>query len=85
VTFPGVADAAFNQIRQYGRSSVAVTVRLLEAINAIAALVHRPEDRTALLLHANMVERGSRDVIAESRDRGDIEDRFQMVVRTLQQ
>jgi uncharacterized membrane protein len=28
-TFPDVVDAAFNQIREYGRSSTAVTIRLL--------------------------------------------------------
>jgi len=36
VTFAGLTDDAFNQIRQYGRSDVAITIRLLEAIKVIA-------------------------------------------------
>ena len=58
-TFPDVTDAAFNQIRQYGRSSTAVTIRLLETIAEIAGCVHRPEDRAALLRHAKMIARGA--------------------------
>ncbi|MFO7705116.1 MAG: DUF2254 domain-containing protein [Halopseudomonas sp.] len=34
--FPDVTDAAFNQIRQYGGSSTAVTIRLLETIAEVA-------------------------------------------------
>ena len=36
VTFAGMTDTAFNQIRQYGRSSAAVTIRLLEVIAIIS-------------------------------------------------
>ncbi|MCT7951645.1 DUF2254 domain-containing protein [Ancylothrix sp. C2] len=36
VTFSGVIDAAFNQIRQYGSTSVAVMIHFLEAIATIA-------------------------------------------------
>jgi len=44
-TFPEIIDAAFNQIRQYGRSSAAVTIRLLETIAMTAGFTHRPEER----------------------------------------
>jgi len=37
VTFAIATDAAFNQIRRYSTSDVAVTIRLLEAIAVIAA------------------------------------------------
>ncbi|MFO7593387.1 MAG: DUF2254 domain-containing protein [Pseudomonadota bacterium] len=59
-TFPDVTDAAFNQIRQYSRSSTAVTIRLLETITEVARYAHRPEDRVALLRHAKMIARGAR-------------------------
>jgi uncharacterized membrane protein len=68
-TFPDVTDAAFNQIRQYGRSSTAVTIRLLETIAEVAGSVHRPEDRAALLRHAKMIARGARDGLPEDEDR----------------
>jgi len=76
-TFPDVTDAAFNQIRQYGRSSAAVTIRLLETIAQVAAFVHRPEDRAALLRHAKMIARGARGGLLEDEDRQAVEERFQ--------
>lgn len=73
VTFPAVTDAAFNQIRQYGRSSAAVTIRLLETIAVVATFAHRPEDRAALLRHAEMIARGARDGLSEEEDRRAVE------------
>jgi uncharacterized membrane protein len=76
-TFPNVTDAAFNQIRQYGRTSIAVAIRLLETIAEIARSVHRPEDRAALLRHAEMIARGACDGLLEEEDRQEVEERFQ--------
>ena len=82
-TFPDVTDAAFNQIRQYGRSSTAVTIRLLETIAEVAVSVCRPEDRAALLRHARMIARGARDGLLEEEDRKEVEERFQSVCQLL--
>jgi uncharacterized membrane protein len=82
-TFPDVTDAAFNQIRQYGRSSTAVTIRLLETIAEVAGSVHRPEDRAALLRHAKMIARGARDGLLEDEDRQVVEEHFQSVNQLL--
>jgi uncharacterized membrane protein len=79
-TFRDLADAAFTQIRQYGRSSAAVTIRMLEAIAVIAGFVHRPEDRAALLLHARMIARGAREALPEAEDRRVVEARWQAVI-----
>jgi len=76
-TFPDVTDAAFNQIRQYGRSSTAVTIRLLETIAQVARSVHRSEDRVALLRHARMIARGAVGGLPEDEDRQLVEERFQ--------
>ena len=76
VTFPGVADAAFNDIRQYARSCAAVTLRLLETIAVIAEAAHRTEDRAALRRHAEMIARGAREGLPEDEDRRAAEDRF---------
>ncbi|WP_275100472.1 DUF2254 domain-containing protein [Sedimenticola hydrogenitrophicus] len=76
-TFPDVTNAAFNQIRQYGRSSAAVTIRLLETIAEIAGSVQRSEDRVALLRHARMIKRGAGGGLPEDEDRHEVEERFQ--------
>ncbi|MDP3126222.1 MAG: DUF2254 domain-containing protein [Thiobacillus sp.] len=82
-TFPDVTDAAFNQIRQYGRSSTAVTIRLLETIAEIAGSVHRSEDRVALLRHARMIANGAGGGLPEYEDRQEVEKRFQIANRLL--
>lgn len=82
-TFPDVTDAAFNQIRQYGRSSTAVTIRLLETIAEVAGSVHWPEDRAALLRHARMIARGAGGGLPEDEDRQEVEKRFQSANRLL--
>ena len=82
-TFPAVTDAAFNQIREYGRSSAAVTIRLLETIAEVAESVHRAEDRVALLRHAKMIARGADDGLPEEEDRQEVEQRFQSASRLL--
>ena len=76
-TFADVTDTAFNQIRQYGRSSSAVTICLLETIAGVAGCVHRSEDRAALLRQAKMIARGARDGLLEDEDRQEVEERFQ--------
>jgi len=82
-TFPDVTDAAFNQIRQYGRSSTAVTIRLLETIAEVAGSVHRSEDRVALLRHVRMIARGSGGGLPEDEDRQEVEERFQSASQLL--
>jgi uncharacterized membrane protein len=84
VTFTGVIDAAVNQIRQYGCSSVAVTIRLLETLAVVAAYTHREEDRAALRRQAMMIERGSRAGVPEEWDRQAVQERYQEVIQALQ-
>ncbi|MGI8842411.1 MAG: DUF2254 domain-containing protein, partial [Gemmatimonadaceae bacterium] len=61
MTFTDFADAALNQVRQYGRSSAAVTIRMLETIAVVAESARRPDDRAALRRHAEMIARGARE------------------------
>jgi uncharacterized membrane protein len=85
VRFSEMADSAFDLIRQYARSSVAVTLRLLEAITLVAQCVQREEDRAALFNQALMIERGSHDGIPEERDRQKVQERFRQAVLVLQE
>ncbi|MEH2323665.1 MAG: DUF2254 domain-containing protein [Nostoc sp.] len=82
VTFAGLVDDAFHQIRQYARQEVAVTIRLLEAIATIAEYTHNKNNHAALLRHANMIRRGSQDLL-EKLDREDVEFRYQVVLQRL--
>jgi uncharacterized membrane protein len=81
--FRDLLAASFDQIRQYGRSSAAVTVRLLEVIAAIADCARRRDDLAALRQHAMMIERGSRDGLPEESDRADVAARYQEASRRL--
>jgi len=78
-TFPKIMDAAFNQIRQYGRSSAAVTIRLLETIIVVAGFAHRAEDRATLLRHAEMIARGAKKGLPEDQDRRSVAKLYQVV------
>ncbi len=85
ISFADATDAAFNQIRQYGKSSVAVTMRLLEAIAAIAPFTHRIPDRTTLQRHADMIERGGQEGIAEELDYENVKERYLAAVKAIGQ
>ncbi|MGE0040783.1 MAG: DUF2254 domain-containing protein [Vicinamibacterales bacterium] len=84
VTFAAITDAAFNQIRQYSRSSAAVTVRLLETIAVVAEVATRPADREALRRHAMMVARGAREGLPDEDDRRAVDARHRDVTRALE-
>jgi uncharacterized membrane protein len=83
VTFAAFADAAFDPIRQYGLSSAAVTIRLLEAIEMIAKRAQREGDRRVLLSQAVMIRRGSHESLPEERDRLAVEERFSKALEAL--
>ena len=68
-TFANLLDSAFDLLRQHGRRSAAVTLRLLETLAVIVSRTTSEEQRRALLRQAGMVERGSRDGLPEAADR----------------
>lgn len=82
-TFAGITDAAFNPIRQYGRSSALVTLRLLDMLAVIAEHVRREEDRQALVRHALLIERASRDALKEQVERETVEELYRTVLEAL--
>lgn len=82
-TFEGLVNSAFNQIRQYGYTDVAVTIRLLEAIARIAPYTRYNKDRALLLRHAGMIERGSLEKITEECDRASIIQRYEAAAKVL--
>lgn len=83
-TFDRIVDAAFNQIRQYGRTHAAVSIRLLETIQVILPFTHYPAQREALLRQAAMIERGSQESLPEEFDRRDVHERYLAVFQTVE-
>ncbi len=60
VSFDHAMDVAFDAIREYGRGSTIVLLRLLEALQSIAAHSTTRAHRRALLRHADLIEQDSR-------------------------
>jgi uncharacterized membrane protein len=83
VTFGGVLNAAFNQIRQHGKGNVAVIICMLEGLERIGESAERDEDRGAIHLHVEMLQRGSRESIQERNDLEAVEKRCRQVLSVL--
>ena len=83
ITFAEAVDTAFDQIREYGRTSTAVTLRLLDTLAIIAARTRTEDQRAALLRQAAMIERGSRTGLAEEMDRAKVQAYYQKLLRSL--
>jgi len=83
ITFSGVVDAAFNQIRQNAATVPAVSIRLLEAIAAIAHQVRQDEHHKVLVQHAGMILRSCKENVTGEEDLEDIQMRYKRVIETL--
>ena len=73
--FEGVVDAAFNQIRQYGRDSMAVMLRLLEVLARVARRTTDPAALACLRDHAEMTRDLAFRAALGRRDRAEVEQR----------
>lgn len=72
-TYRKITDACFNQLRQYGCTSMAVTMRLLEVITRIARRASRESDREALRHHAMLIAADGRAKTENEADLADID------------
>jgi uncharacterized membrane protein len=80
--FPEMVDAAFDQIRQYGRSSYAVTLHLLETLEVIGARTTGAEDQAALRRQADLIYSGS-EALSELEDRRIVAARYTGILPSL--
>lgn len=81
-TFVGAIDAAFDPIRQNATESPHVLIHLMDTLLTLAACVENPEDRAAVLGHADKVRRAGR-AWPEARDQLDLVSRHQRLTATL--
>ncbi len=84
-SFDGIADLAFNQIRQSARSNPAVAIRMLDAIAQIAAHIHRVQDAACLQRHAGMIVRGAREAVPDADDLAAVENSFMVATAALRE
>lgn len=75
----GIIDAAFHQIRQAARGNTAVTLRLLDTINALLARNMSSSFHDALMHHAALIYSGSQQGLSEGWDREEAERRYRLI------
>lgn len=80
VTFDGITDTSFHQIRQAARENVAVSLRLLETIATAAERARKDEHKDALRRHAEMIRREMLKAGIDKNDLEDVEERFGRVL-----
>lgn len=76
LTFEGMMDAAFNQIRQYGENSPAVLIRLMESYMTIYKSTTLPKHKKSVEKHVEMLYNSAKDSIKERNDLKDLKERY---------
>ncbi len=84
-TYEGLVDSCFNQLRQFGLGYVAVTIRLLETIDAVIPFTRDEAQRAPLLRQAGMIDRGAGAAFPEEFDRKEIHARYLAIFATIEQ
>jgi len=84
LTFEGVADAALKQIRQAGVGHVAVAIRLLDMLTAIAPQARTRSHAEVLRGHADEVLAGALDAASIDSDRAALKARHAAARRALE-
>jgi uncharacterized membrane protein len=83
LTYHGIVEAAFDQIRQNVYSEAAVAIRMLEVIAMAPESTAVPEFRNTLLQEARMTWEGARESLRQEKDRRDLEERYRKLVQML--
>lgn len=81
LTYEGVLDAAFNQIRQFGKAIPAVSVRLMEALIVIYRFSKTVEQKRGIKKHARMVLYIAEKMFDEPNDLKDLKERSSEILK----
>jgi uncharacterized membrane protein len=79
VDFAGMMDAAFNQIRQFGKDSPSVLIRLMEVLVIINGFARGKTQKDAVLRHAQMVLNMAEEAFPEKNDLSDMKERYRSI------
>jgi uncharacterized membrane protein len=82
-TFKGLVDIALNQIREYGSTSIEVTLRILEHLALIPEHTFRKEDLEVLRRHAELIKEHSLKEIEHEYDKERVEQAFIKTLRAI--
>ena len=82
-SFPGVMDAAFDQLRQNAGRAPAVLIRMLEMLAVLAGSAQSDPVRESVRHHAILVHRAAHAEVREPWDLRDVDERFDAVVQAL--
>jgi uncharacterized membrane protein len=83
VTFRGIIKTSFNQIRQFGRESISVVIRLLETLTVIANHTGEAHKHEALKQQGDMIWNSSQEVVMETSDLEDIRSRYLSLLKAV--
>jgi uncharacterized membrane protein len=81
-TIESAIDAAFNQIRQYGRTHADVTIRGLEVLQHVASRTTDDQQKAIVRRHAEMFLRAG-EQLSEAHDQETVRSRFDDVTKAL--
>lgn len=81
LTFEGILDVAFNQIRQFSGGSPAVIIRLMEALTTLQGFTQTESHKKAVIKHAEMVLRMGQETIKEKHDVDDLAQRAERILK----
>ncbi len=81
LTFEGMLNASFNQIRQFAGGSPAVLIRLMESLVTIHRFVRTDQQKQAVQKHMRMVYRMAEHSFVEESDLVDLKERIKAIVR----
>jgi uncharacterized membrane protein len=85
IEFASLGEAAFNQIRQYGKDSIAVTVRLLDSLYRIACCCRTAEQIQFVARQTEMIEESTSQIFIATYDLHDITTRIHKIKAKLSQ
>lgn len=85
VTFAGLLDTAFNQIRQNAATSPAVLIHMLEVIEQVMECTVQPDRKAELIRHARLVAGAAETGIPALDDRASVVSRYQRVLEAAEQ
>ncbi len=81
LTFEGMLDAAYNQIRQFATGSPSVLIRLMEALGELNEIAVRSKQKQGIKKHAEMVMNAGKQHFYEERDLSDLELRYNEIIK----
>lgn len=80
LSYNGMLNASFNQIRQYAKGNPSVVIRLMEALTTINKYIKQPDYKEVVQKHATMVMNMAKETFIEQSDIKDAENRYDLIM-----